>query len=73
IRRPRNAFIIFRCNYLKIKQRVSRSRESVDQSVISKGASELWRRMDETDREPYFRLAQEEKTTHALRYPHYRY
>ncbi|KAJ7148282.1 hypothetical protein C8R46DRAFT_917095, partial [Mycena filopes] len=73
IPRPRNAFILFRCNYLKIKQRVSRHRDSVGQSVISKGASEVWRKMDEGEREPYFILAREEKAAHTLRYPHYQY
>ncbi|KAJ7165274.1 hypothetical protein C8R46DRAFT_833477, partial [Mycena filopes] len=71
IRRPRNAFILFRCHYLRVKQRVSHQLYS--QSNVSRGASAAWRSMGDAERLPYFRLAHAEKEAHALYYPHYRY
>ncbi|KAJ7482888.1 hypothetical protein B0H11DRAFT_1636713, partial [Mycena galericulata] len=71
IPRPRNAFIIFRCHYVKVRKRVSM--QPLDQAIMSRGASAVWRSIGEVGRLPYFRMAEAEKEAHALQYPHYRY
>ncbi|KAJ6586418.1 hypothetical protein DFH09DRAFT_977980, partial [Mycena vulgaris] len=73
IPRPRNAFICFRSAYVKAEKRVSARPGSLDQTVMSRGAADVWRGMDDTARFPYIRMAQEEKAEHALKYPNYRY
>ncbi|KAJ7175588.1 hypothetical protein C8R46DRAFT_828255, partial [Mycena filopes] len=80
IPRPRNAFILFRCHYLKVRQRLFNQGRLIGnigkrggRSMISKGAAVLWQSMGSAQRQPYFRLAEAEKAAHALQYPHYRY
>ncbi|KAJ7136709.1 high mobility group box domain-containing protein, partial [Mycena epipterygia] len=73
IPRPRNAFICFRSDYVKAEKRVSARPGSLDQTVMSRGAGDVWRGMGEAERLPYIRMAQAEKKAHTLKYPNYRY
>ncbi|KAF7335618.1 putative transcription factor SOX-14 [Mycena venus] len=68
IPRPRNAFICFRSEYVKAPKGAS-----VNQTVLSCGAAEVWRGMDDEERAPFVLMAQEEKEEHARMYPNYRY
>ncbi|KAJ7717004.1 hypothetical protein B0H16DRAFT_1612299 [Mycena metata] len=71
IPRPRNAFIFFRSDYVKVQKIAVARPGSLDQTAMSCGAGEAWRKMNEVEREPYI-LALEEKEAHAIKYP-YRY
>ncbi|KAJ7923391.1 hypothetical protein B0H13DRAFT_1602691, partial [Mycena leptocephala] len=73
IPRPRNAFIFFRSDYVKAEKRVASRPGSLDQTVLSRGAGDVWREMSEDERLPYVLMAQQEKKDHALKYPNYRY
>ncbi|KAJ7909640.1 hypothetical protein B0H13DRAFT_631639 [Mycena leptocephala] len=73
IPRPRNAFIFFRSDYVKAEKRVASRPGSLDQTVLSRGAGDVWREMSEDERLPYVLMAQQEKEDHALKYPNYRY
>ncbi|KAI3615891.1 hmg box transcriptional regulator [Moniliophthora roreri] len=70
IPRPRNPFIIFRCDYIQAnaKQDGSKSNKS-----WSKQAAEAWRSLPAAEKAPYLRLANEEKMWHARMYPDYRF
>ncbi|KAJ7513027.1 hypothetical protein B0H11DRAFT_1646391, partial [Mycena galericulata] len=73
IPRPRNAFICFRSAYVKAEKSVSVRPKSLDQTVMSCGAGDVWRGMSKEERLPYVTMAQREKEAHALKYPNYRY
>ncbi|KAF5345998.1 hypothetical protein D9758_013866 [Tetrapyrgos nigripes] len=71
VRRPRNPFIIFRCDFveeLKQKQNAARSERQGD---ISKDAGEAWARLPEETRIRYRHLAALEKVRHHELYPDY--
>ena len=74
--RPRNAFIIFRCEYSRKNARDPSDhpdRSSRCDKTLSKRAGEEWRRLSSAEREQYRILAEQEKTTHALQNPDYRF
>jgi hypothetical protein len=74
--RPRNAFIIFRCEYSRKHARDpsdSSDRSSRCDKTLSKRAGEEWRRLSAAEREQYKVLAEQEKLTHALQNPDYRF
>ncbi|KAJ7670580.1 hypothetical protein DFH06DRAFT_1178521 [Mycena polygramma] len=73
IPRPRNAFICFRSEYVKAQKLASAQSGSVNQTVLSRGAADVWRELSAEEREPYAAMAHEEKEQHALKYPNYRY
>ncbi|KAJ7645121.1 hypothetical protein DFH06DRAFT_594600 [Mycena polygramma] len=73
IPRPRNAFICFRSEYVKAQKLASAQSGSVNQTVLSRGAADVWRELSAEEREPYTAMAHEEKEQHALKYPNYRY
>ncbi|KAJ7280227.1 high mobility group box domain-containing protein, partial [Mycena rebaudengoi] len=70
IPRPRNAFILFRCDYGRQKQRTTKE---CDQNDISRMVGDVWRNMSEVERAPWVMLADEEKKAHAAVYPDYKY
>ncbi|KAJ7629507.1 hypothetical protein DFH06DRAFT_721394 [Mycena polygramma] len=70
IPRPRNAFILFRCDY---SRQNPRSTKEYDQNDVSRTVGNIWRNMDEEQRAPWVFLAEEEKRKHALLYPGYKY
>ena len=74
--RPRNAFIIFRCEYSRKHARDPSDpsdRSSRCDKTLSKRAGEEWRCLSAAEREQYKLLAQQEKITHALQNPDYRF
>ncbi|KAI0255319.1 hypothetical protein BJV78DRAFT_1330530 [Lactifluus subvellereus] len=70
--RPRNAFIIFRCEYSR-KHARDPSDSSDSDKTLSKRAGEEWRRLSAAEREQYKILAEQEKAAHALQNPDYRF
>ncbi|KAI0064967.1 HMG-box, partial [Artomyces pyxidatus] len=71
IPRPRNAFILFRCDFVAQKK-VPASVEH-DHRNISRIAGRIWQGMSEADRMPWLNLAEQEKKKHKETYPGYRY
>ncbi|KAI9299726.1 hypothetical protein BJ944DRAFT_273972 [Cunninghamella echinulata] len=70
IKRPRNAWIHFRCHYgqaLKIHDPTLRAEE------ISKRASKRWSLLSENEKKPWHQLAEQEKQAHKEAFPEYRY
>ncbi|KAI8089482.1 uncharacterized protein BX664DRAFT_135062 [Halteromyces radiatus] len=70
IKRPRNAWIHFRCYFgqsLKAKDPTIRAEE------ISKRASEYWSRLTSKQKKPWHILAEQEKLAHQEAFPNYRY
>ncbi|KAJ7675467.1 high mobility group box domain-containing protein, partial [Mycena rosella] len=70
IPRPRNAFILFRCDYARQNQR---SVQDHDQNDVSRMVGNLWRSMNEEQRAPWVVMADAEKIKHAAIYPGYKY
>ncbi|KAI9508812.1 hypothetical protein F5148DRAFT_837073 [Russula earlei] len=74
--RPRNAFIIFRCEFSRKHARDpsdSSDTSSRSDKTLSKRAGEEWRRLSAAEREQYKVLAEQEKAAHALQNPDYRF
>ena len=74
--RPRNAFIIFRCEYSRKHARDSNDtsdKSSRSDKTLSKRAAEEWRCLSAEEREQYKILAVQEKAAHALQNPDYRF
>ncbi|KAG9318092.1 hypothetical protein JVU11DRAFT_159 [Chiua virens] len=80
IPRPRNAFIIFRCEFSRGHSQGSHESQDDDDvtntvtvKTLSKRAAEAWKRLPPLERERYKALADKEREEHARRYPHYRF
>ncbi|KAH0830225.1 hypothetical protein J3R83DRAFT_1584 [Lanmaoa asiatica] len=79
IPRPRNAFIIFRCEYSREhsqgSQESQNDHDSANPSVktLSKRAADAWKRLSPSERDRYKALADREREEHARLYPHYRF
>lgn len=74
--RPRNAFIIFRCEYSRKNARDSNDtsdRSNRSDKTLSKRAADEWRCLSAAEREQYKILAEQEKAAHALQNPDYRF
>ena len=74
--RPRNAFIIFRCEYSRKHARDSNGtsdKSNRSDKTLSKRAAEEWRCLSAEEREQYKILAEQEKAAHALQNPDYRF
>jgi len=71
VRRPRNPFILFRCDFVK-RNLVPASVER-DHRNVSSIAGARWQQMSEEEKQPWKDLAAEEKIRHALEHPGYRY
>ena len=69
--RPRNPFILFRCDL--VHQRKMMPRSDLDDTNISRIAGDLWREMTGAQKKPWVELAAQEKARHALLYPDYKY
>lgn len=75
IPRPRNAFIIFRCDYSR-EHAAQTSQESDEQSLsktLSKRAAEAWKQLSAEEKDKYRHLADREREEHTRIYPHYRF
>ncbi|KAG2139052.1 hypothetical protein DEU56DRAFT_886723 [Suillus clintonianus] len=79
IPRPRNAFIIFRCEYSrKHSQAAQEGDEESDvpnptAKTLSKRAAEAWKQLSASEKDSYKVLADKEREEHARLYPHYRF
>ena len=71
IPRPRNAFILFRCDFVRQKK-IPNTVEN-DHRNISRIAGTIWRGMNDQEREPWVVMAQEEKRRHQQNHPNYRF
>lgn len=78
VARPRNAFIIFRCDYSQIHRRRGRrvrrppGTPSTDPS-LSKRAAAAWKLMTAEEKEPYRIRAEQERDDHVRNNPDYRF
>ncbi|KAG6854173.1 hypothetical protein C0991_009825 [Blastosporella zonata] len=78
VARPRNAFIIFRCEFARLHtrqgKRVRRRAGTTSEKVtLSKRAGEAWRALSEDQRRHWQALADREKVEHARLHPSYRF
>jgi HMG (high mobility group) box len=73
--RPRNAFIIFRCDYVKQHSASSSSHSPFPPSdkSLSKRAAEAWKQLPQSEQDRYKLLAIQEKKEHGERYPNYKF
>ncbi|KAG1734872.1 uncharacterized protein EDB91DRAFT_1145726, partial [Suillus paluster] len=71
IPRPRNAFILFRCDFVQQKK-IPGNVES-DHRNLSRIAGKIWRGMKKEQQKPWIDLALKEKERHAKMYPGYKY
>ncbi|KAJ7021481.1 hypothetical protein C8F04DRAFT_268058 [Mycena alexandri] len=68
--RPRNAFILFRCDYVRQKRR---TKTDFDQNDISRNVGHIWRNMTAEQQAPWVFMADAEHRKHAVLYPTYKY
>ncbi|KIK66074.1 hypothetical protein GYMLUDRAFT_122940, partial [Collybiopsis luxurians FD-317 M1] len=80
VARPRNAFIIFRCEFAKHNARGAQASGSGGQrrgpsgdETMSSRAGRAWRALSEVEHRYYRDLAVEEKIKHEEAHPGYRY
>lgn len=77
VSRPRNDFIIFRCEYAKLHskagKRVRRPPGAVVGQTLSRRAGDAWRSLPPEDKKRYHELALQEKEEHARMHPNYRF
>ncbi|EPQ58708.1 hypothetical protein GLOTRDRAFT_127199 [Gloeophyllum trabeum ATCC 11539] len=71
IPRPRNEFIIFRCEYARAH--AAHGAAPITTKSLSLRAAEAWRRLPPPRRAHYRALAAREKEEHERKYPDYRY
>ncbi|KJA22442.1 hypothetical protein HYPSUDRAFT_202233 [Hypholoma sublateritium FD-334 SS-4] len=71
IRRPRNAFILFRCDFVRQKK-IPESVET-DHRNISRIVGRIWREMTALEKDPWVKMADEEKANHMRNHPGYRF
>ncbi|KAF9502413.1 hypothetical protein BDN71DRAFT_38844 [Pleurotus eryngii] len=69
--RPCNAFILFRCDFVRQKK-IPASVER-DHRNISRIAGKVWREMSETEKAPWMSMAEKEREKHSQAHPGYRY
>ncbi|KAF7436550.1 hypothetical protein PC9H_003383 [Pleurotus ostreatus] len=69
--RPCNAFILFRCDFVRQKK-IPASVER-DHRNISRIAGKVWREMSETEKAPWTSMAEKEREKHSQAHPGYRY
>jgi len=70
IPRPRNAFILFRCDFVK-QGNIPSSVES-DHRNISRIVGRVWKAMSKKQKSPWVKMAEVEKANHRRAYPMYR-
>ena len=71
VARPRNAFILFRCDFVRQKK-IPPDVEN-DHRNISRIAGSVWREMTAEDKAPWVKMAETEKEVHMKLNPGYRY
>ncbi|KAG1778395.1 hypothetical protein EV702DRAFT_942212, partial [Suillus placidus] len=79
IPRPRNAFIIFRCEYSRKHSQAAQEGDEESETpnptakTLSKRAAEAWKQLPASGKDSYKMLADKEREEHARLYPHYRF
>ncbi|KAJ3770306.1 hypothetical protein FB446DRAFT_174773 [Lentinula raphanica] len=74
IRRPRNAFFIFRCDVsAELSKETTPEGRPLAAAVKSKEASKRWSKASAQTKQEYYLRAQQEKEEHAAKYPGYVY
>ncbi|KIJ09399.1 hypothetical protein PAXINDRAFT_17515 [Paxillus involutus ATCC 200175] len=78
IPRPRNAFIIFRCEYSREHTQSVQGQEDDNftnptAKTLSKRAAEAWKQISPAEKDRYKLLADREREEHARLYPSYRF
>lgn len=71
VRRPKNPFILFRCDF--VKRGVVPASVERDHRTISRIAGRTWRMMSPAQKRPWELMAALEKAEHAKRHPDYKY
>lgn len=71
IPRPRNAFILFRCDF--VRQKKIPAQVEKDHRNISRIVGHIWRQMTDKQREPWVTMADGEKMAHSKLYPTFRF
>lgn len=76
VARPRNAFIIFRCEYAQRHSRMGRRARRTGaptEKSLSKRAAEAWHQLSHEEKHHFKALADQERVEHARLYPYYRF
>ncbi|KII89386.1 hypothetical protein PLICRDRAFT_29654 [Plicaturopsis crispa FD-325 SS-3] len=77
VARPRNSFIIFRCEYSELNAIANvpakARRPKHSDKTLSKRAAEVWKTMSDAQKQPYHEMAQSERLEHAEKHPSYRF
>lgn len=77
VARPRNEFILFRCDYVRKHsregKRIRRAPGAEAEKTLSKQAAEAWHHLPPEERLYWKERANGERNEHARRYPDYRY
>lgn len=76
VARPRNAFIIFRCEYAQRHSRMGRRTRRTSapaEKSLSKRAAEAWHQLSNEEKRHFKDLADQERIEHARLYPYYRF
>ena len=64
--RPRNAFILFRCDFVRQKKFLTKVEK--DRRNVSRIVAQMWKRMNDKQREPWVSMAHGEKVAHSNRF-----
>lgn len=75
VRRPRNSFFIFRCEFTRKHAEDSKGseRSPTPEKTLSKRAGAIWKHMTDAQKQVYKDLAKQESEEHTQRNPGYRY
>lgn len=75
IPRPRNAFIIFRCEFARLHARYApgEPNQLITDKTLSKRAGDAWKLLPAAQKVVYKKRAEEEREEHARQYPTYRF
>ncbi|RDB19516.1 Repressor of filamentous growth 1 [Hypsizygus marmoreus] len=77
VARPRNPFIIFRCEYSKEHskegKRVRRPAGAATEKTLSKRAAEAWHQLSAEEKHHFKELADKEREEHGRLHPNYRF
>ncbi|KAF9072934.1 high mobility group box domain-containing protein, partial [Rhodocollybia butyracea] len=71
IPRPRNAFILFRCDF--VRQKKVPGHVEANHQNISRIVGSVWRNMSTSQKAPWIEMADMEKKNHAKAHPGYKY
>lgn len=70
VKRPMNAFMVFA---QAMRKKLSEQRPALHNAELSKTLGILWKGLDEDEKAPFIREAQNLRTQHKKKYPNYKY